>query len=325
MAYLGKNVSGEISINPGTESISPYAFFMKTGLTAITIPASVTSIGDFAFYQCTGLTSITIPAGVTSIGFGAFYECSSLASVTVYASTPPTLDTYTFWDCANLAKIYVPAASLETYKAADNWKGYASKIEGLYTVTFGGSLPDGVTGVATPNIVAAGETVTLSFSDTPTGYTFGGYTAKDAADNDITATAISGSTLTMPASDVTVSVSFKKLLTNTDITIAEIADQTYTGSEIKPAITVKDGTTDITDQCDITYTNNTNVGTATVTIKAKASSTAYAGETEASFKITLTGDINGDKVVNVADIVKAINDGKSQEEIKKIENIIMKK
>ena len=35
------------------------------------------------------------------------------------------------------------------------------------------------------------------------------------------------------------------------------------------------------------------------------------------------GDINGDNVVNVADIVKAINDGKSQDDIKEIENIIM--
>ena len=201
---------------------------------------------------------------------------------------------------------------------------------------------------------------------------------------------------------MTVDLTLAKLLTDPGITISEIADQTYTGSEVKPAITVKDGTTDITDQCDITYTNNTNVGTATVTIKAKDASANYTGEITTtfkitpktvskptitlsdtsfeytgseikptvtvkdgettipekeytvgysnntdpgtatvtitdneggnytvsgseSFKITLTGDINGDKVVNVADIVKAISDGKSQEEIEKIEKIIMKK
>ena len=29
-----------------------------SGLTSVTIPASVTSIGDYAFYGCTGLTSV---------------------------------------------------------------------------------------------------------------------------------------------------------------------------------------------------------------------------------------------------------------------------
>ena len=57
-----------------------------TGLTSVTIPASVTSIGDYAFYGCTGLTSVTIPASVTSIGDYAFYGCTGLTSVTIPAS-----------------------------------------------------------------------------------------------------------------------------------------------------------------------------------------------------------------------------------------------
>ena len=131
------------------------------------------------------------------------------------------------------------------------------------------------------NYYVAGTTV--KFTWTPaTGYVFSSITAGE----DVTGT-LSGNTYTimMPAKDVTVSVSFKKLLTNTDITIAGIADQTCTGSEVEPAITVKDGETDITGQCDITYSDNTAVGTATVTITAKATSTAYAGETTLTFDI----------------------------------------
>jgi hypothetical protein len=41
----------------------------KTG--GYTVPGSVTRIGDLAFFYCTGLTSVTIPASVTTIGIYA--------------------------------------------------------------------------------------------------------------------------------------------------------------------------------------------------------------------------------------------------------------
>ena len=53
VAYLGKNVSGEISINDGTVSISEEAFLNCTGLTSVTIPNGVTDIGSSAFFGCT--------------------------------------------------------------------------------------------------------------------------------------------------------------------------------------------------------------------------------------------------------------------------------
>ena len=79
---------------------------------------------------------------------------------------------------------------------------------------------------------------------------------------------------------------WKKLLSNADITVEGIDESfAYTGNAITPAIVVKDGLTDITDQCDITYSNNTAIGTATVTITAKSDSTGYAGSTTRSFNI----------------------------------------
>jgi hypothetical protein len=87
-------------------SIKDSAFYGRTNLTSITIPASVTHIGKKAFAECTGLlkvefakdsrlgdidqsafngcsslTSITIPASVTSIGSRAFSECEKLGTV----------------------------------------------------------------------------------------------------------------------------------------------------------------------------------------------------------------------------------------------------
>ena len=50
----------------------------------------------------------------------------------------------------------------------------------------------------------AGEEITLGHGEAPLNYTFSGYMAKDAADNDVTDAVISVSTLTMPATDLTV-------------------------------------------------------------------------------------------------------------------------
>jgi hypothetical protein len=69
-----------------------------------------------------------------------------------------------------------------------------------------------------------------------------------------------------------------------------VTEQTYTGEALKPAVTVTDGETDITDQCDFAYSNNTNVGTATVTVTGKATSTNYTGKTTKTFIIVRSMD-----------------------------------
>ena len=55
--------------------------------------------------------------------------------------------------------------------------------------------------------------------------------------------------------------------------VEAIADQTYTGSELKPTVVVKDGETTLTKDTDYTveYSNNINVGTATVTVTGTGS------------------------------------------------------
>ena len=99
--------------------------------TTYTIPNSVTTIEEYAFADCRSLTSVTIPDSVTTIGDSAFYLCGSLTSVYCEATTPPTFGGSSVFD-ANVAarKIYVPAESVEAYKAATNWSDYAADIVG---------------------------------------------------------------------------------------------------------------------------------------------------------------------------------------------------
>lgn len=117
----------------GTVGISDNAFEHCESLTSITIPNSVSSIENYAFAYCSGLTSVTIGNSVTLIDDGAFIDCSSLTSVTVNATTPPTLGgSYVFYNTNN-CPIYVPAASVEAYKAASGWSEYASRIQAIPT------------------------------------------------------------------------------------------------------------------------------------------------------------------------------------------------
>ena len=88
-----------------------------------TIPSSVTVIGVNAFAYCDALTQLTIPSSVTSIGEWAFDGCTALAEMTVLATVPPTVadaDVFRNVDC-NIP-VYVPAASLAAYQAAEVWK-----------------------------------------------------------------------------------------------------------------------------------------------------------------------------------------------------------
>lgn len=76
-----------------------------------------------------------------------------------------------------------------------------------------------------------------------------------------------------------------KLLTHSDITIATIPDQTYSGSEICPEISVKDGETTLILGTDYTVecANNVSAGTANMTITGMGD---YPGSVSKTFEIT---------------------------------------
>ena len=123
--------SGYIVQRGGGKDYSVFQALADRSITEVTAEMldGVTEIGNYAFYYCSALTSVIIPSSVTSIGQSTFYGCSSLASVTVEATTPPTLETNVFNGTSENLVIYVPAGSVDAYKAANRWSDYASRIQ----------------------------------------------------------------------------------------------------------------------------------------------------------------------------------------------------
>ena len=79
--------------------------FCATGLTEISIPASVKSIGNYAFSSCNNLASIKLPDGLTSIGGRAFRFCYSLKSIVIPDSVTTLVGWGTFEYCYTLTDV----------------------------------------------------------------------------------------------------------------------------------------------------------------------------------------------------------------------------
>lgn len=118
-----------MSIPEGVNTV-PYAFFSDCSvLNSLTIPRGITSIGQDAVLSCVSLTSVIIPETVTTIDTGAFRFCYNLTTVKCLSITPPTLQSNSFNGTPPDLVIYVPAASVDAYKAASGWSDYASQIQ----------------------------------------------------------------------------------------------------------------------------------------------------------------------------------------------------
>lgn len=103
------------------KSIGEYAF-RESGLTDIVLPQSVKSIEHGAFLGC-NMTEIDIPASVASIGENAFLRCNKLASLRVNWKIPIAIEEKAFPTRANVV-LHVPLGCKAAYEAADVWKDF---------------------------------------------------------------------------------------------------------------------------------------------------------------------------------------------------------
>ena len=108
---------------------------------ALVLPEGLEEIGASAF-GAAYISSVTLPSTLKEIGNNGFYLCENLKTITSKASNPPTLGEYVFhhyilepsYDIVpleNIETIYVPAGSVDAYKAAESWSIFSSKITAI--------------------------------------------------------------------------------------------------------------------------------------------------------------------------------------------------
>ena len=284
-AFSGCSGLTSVTIPNSVTSIGEGAFYDCSGLTSVTIPNSVTSIGDWPFYNCSGLTSVTIPNSVTSIGVSAFHDCSGLTSVTIPNSVT-SIGRLAFDGCSGLTSVTIGSGVKQI-----NQQAFAGckELKDVYC------LAENV-----PN------TKTDAFKDSYPEYT----------------------TLHVPANSLNAYKTTAPWSSFGNIVSLD-GDGTETKKCATPTISYQSGqlsfscdtegvtfVTDITD-ADIKKHYDASISlTATYNISVYATKDGYLDSDIVTKEIKLSdggassgiiGDVNGDGVVDAADVVKVTN------------------
>lgn len=288
------------------ESIEESAFYGCKSLESADFGNDIMIIGANAFTDCDKLTEIYIPDSVTNIEMEAFKNCPSLQSVRM----SPNVDYIpreAFYNCTELSSFTWEADSkLVGRLAFGNCVKLTDfdflNVEKLYVNSFLGS------GVA---VVQLGESVNeaspsplttievQSFKDCENLATLGiggnVTTVKSQAFADCTnlETAVIADSVTEIAEDAFDGCDKLTIYCSEDsyahtyaqtqgikvstFVIAPIPNQTYTGFEIKPEISVSLSGNNLNQNTDfgIAYANNINVGNADVTVTGKGDFRMY--------------------------------------------------
>ncbi len=135
----------------------------------------VTAIGQHAFSDCTGLTEVTIGASVTSMAPYAFTGCDALVTVNTYAVEPPVctgdvdgiiVSAFEGCDLAS-ATLNVLGGVKDSYTVADVWKDFGTIL--------GESAIDSVAVSAETAVMGVYNTAGVRVADTTAGLAPGIY------------------------------------------------------------------------------------------------------------------------------------------------------
>ena len=140
--------------NPTLTTLGAYAV-SGTKITMLDLPA-LTTIAGYAFYENTTLQQMTFPAlkeipyngcrqwkglakgdfhVLKSIGSNGFYQATNLETLIIRTNSVCTIASGSTLTASKIINkegyIYVPAALVDSYKAATNWSAYAAQIRAI--------------------------------------------------------------------------------------------------------------------------------------------------------------------------------------------------
>lgn len=117
----------EINVPVTVTTLGTRTFSGCSSLSKLDYLGSITSIEQYTFADCSSLAWLRVPATCTFMAKYSFEHCNALTTLIIEAIIPPTIEMYTINVVSEL-KIYVPDASVNTYKNNSWWSQYASRI-----------------------------------------------------------------------------------------------------------------------------------------------------------------------------------------------------
>lgn len=136
-AFFGAKGIRKVTCSDSLDEIERYAFALS-GIETIDFGSGLEIIRTFAFYECTSLAEITFPAGMQLIEEFAFRNCTNLSEATSLATVPPVCEDGVFGEINPESTLYVPAASIDSYRNAEGWKDF-------YQIKAGSAGVNGIT------------------------------------------------------------------------------------------------------------------------------------------------------------------------------------
>ena len=296
-AFEGSGISGELTFPDSLKKIDTYAFSNCLGITEIDFPEGNATIEYGAFTGDTGVQKIKIPLSeiqfdkLNNGGYWIFTQYTENKLETIVVGTAPNeesmslfsnslgglktivigtgvseINNYAFGSANSLESALYPS-NLTIYNA---YQGNQNLINAgtKYTVTANGSMgqnteqamltfetPEGKTCPTVTYLSTNESAVTVDESGKIKAIGSVGQKATIKAQYDGT---------TFAKVDVTIGVMIDGAFYSIN---PVIADQTYTGLPLTPAVEVTKNGQTITEGFTVEYVNNINVGTATATVK----------------------------------------------------------
>ena len=283
----------DVIIGDNTDSIDGSAFEYCKKLNKVVFGKQLKSIGSDAFYGCEGLTSITLPNSVTNIGSSAFHSCLNLSNIVIPDSVNH-IGSHAFWNtpwfsdqCQNGFVIVNGILIFVSHR-------YSDMIIPNNVICIGEEALYDCDGVKSIEILEGTEKIESEAFDNctelekaiiPRSVSFISETAFNRCPK-LVIYCHANSTAQKYAIDNGFNYELlaeTEEISNCSVTLG-ITSYTYDGTAKKPSVTVKNGSTTLTNGTDYTvsYSSNTNAGTGKVTITGKGN---YTGSVTKNFTI----------------------------------------
>lgn len=259
--------------------------FACSGIDSITIPGTVSTVGTCAFMGCDNLLDVEIREGVTTLSAGSFYFCENLYRVML----PKSLTTFDkgrgalvprVFDESPVRYFYVfKGSKAETYLKNVGYKSSIRYRETIASITFNQKEYTYTGNEICPDITVTG-------SDGKILTEVDNYYLECSNNVNVGTATVNVVGVYGYGGEMSATFTIKeapKVITSVTLNSSSF---TYTGSAIKPSITVKDdkGNTVSSAYYSVVYNNNINAGTASLTVTGKGDYN-YKGSVYETFEI----------------------------------------